>query len=84
MRLRADLRFLIATALLGATLIAPAHAANPYPRCPDGRPRYDSLSCYYSTPRQCWVTMSGIGVCAPVADERVPSPRRRSFREGRR
>jgi hypothetical protein len=71
MRFQAVLRFLVAAALLGATQAARAHAAYAYPRCPAGRPRLDALSCYYSVPRQCWVTESGLGVCAPIRNGRT-------------
>jgi hypothetical protein len=68
MYLRPFLFFLGAAALWGTTT-APANAAWVRTPCSDTRVGYDPECCYYglcSSSRQCWVTETGIGVCAFV------------------
>ena len=68
MYLRPFLFFLGAAALLGTTM-APAHAAWVRTPCGDIRVGYDPQCCYYGycgSSRLCWVTETGIGVCAFV------------------
>ena len=74
MRLRALLLLLGTAALFGATPVTSAPASSTYPWCADDRATLDS--CYYYVDgRRCWVTMSGLGVCAPVPP--APSRQRR-------
>jgi hypothetical protein len=68
MRSRAILLVLGAAALLGMTV---------------ARTQAYTYYGYYGSWRQCWVTDSGLGVCAPVPIERTAA-RQRRVRERRR
>lgn len=81
MRLRTFLLSLCVAALLDATQATFAHSASAFPWCADDRGRSDF--CYYGDGRQCWVTMSGLGVCVPSPQERAPSRHRRVLTERR-
>jgi hypothetical protein len=66
MRIRAVSFALAVAALLGATQVTSAQSGYPYR--------------YYGW-RECWVTMSGLGVCAPrpyVPPQAAPSRHRRT------
>ena len=78
MRLRGLLLFLGAAVLLNATQATSAPSSYAYPWCAGDRARSDSCY-YYGDGRQCWVTMSGLGVCAPIA--LAPSRYRRVLTE---
>lgn len=70
MHLRASLLLLVIAALPNATQAASAPLSHAFPWCADDRATIDSCY-YYSDGRRCWLTMSGLGVCVPIA--RVPS-----------
>ena len=73
MYFRAFLLFLGASALLGITTPR-AHAAWTYTPCGDTNLRWDPQCCVYgycSSSRQCWVTETGLGVCAFVHYDRA-------------
>jgi hypothetical protein len=70
---RAFLLFLGASALLGITTVR-AHAAWAYTPCGNTRLGWNPECCYYgycSSSRQCWVTETGMGVCAFVRYDRA-------------
>jgi len=70
MHLRASLLFLAIAALLNATHAASAPLSHAFPWCADDRATTDPCY-YYSDGKRCRLTMSGLGVCVPIAH--VPS-----------
>jgi hypothetical protein len=85
MRFQAVSLFLVAASLLVATRAASAYSAYSYPGCASDRGRFDAMSCQYNS-LQCWVTLSGIGVCVPSTYDRprVVSRRDRGAHTNRR
>jgi hypothetical protein len=74
MCLRAFVLFLGAAMLLGPTTTVPSYAAWTYTPCGDTHLGWDPQCCVYgycSSSRQCWVTETGLGVCALVRYDRA-------------
>ena len=73
MCLRGFVLFLGAAMLLGPTTV-PSYAAWTYTPCGDTHLGWDPQCCVYgycSSSRQCWVTETGLGVCAFVRYDRA-------------